>query len=470
MSSRESGFLGSASGLLSPGPGQYNSDITRKHILGGNSLQNRSKRFDDVVSDVPGPGAYNVINDASPVGKKATNPEKSPKAIPKAVRLLLNPDAPSIPSPGQAFGYEEDAQGVLHRHKPPTRDQTLGPAFYTPIPDELSSSQKYKGVHFARMSGRREQVKGGDGPGPGQYDLQEDHIVHYENVNLRREQRGRTELVIPRYHELVALQEEKKRFSPVKDETPPVGAYDAPRCALEILKKGRGVKKNPFGLTAVRFLPENRSNATPGPGAYNVFEYGLAYESLKKACLESTRKGAFGSIAPRRLFLPTKEEMSRPGPTQYKVEKTTEALYKKQSTAAFKSATDRLVGSLFAKILDFSWQDTPPPGSYNVSESFEKIHGLHHYNEPRNEKARKRQSCFLSAAPRDPAFLHYDPETPGPTHYNPDVKSSPKLALIVSKEDRFKSPKDKTPGPGAYERKESMKEVLCDRMTPALLH
>ncbi|XP_050965225.1 sperm-tail PG-rich repeat-containing protein 2 isoform X1 [Labeo rohita] len=478
LSSRESGFLGSASGLLSPGPGQYNSDITRKHILGGNSLQNRSKRFDDVVSDVPGPGAYNVINDASPVGKKATNPEKSPKAIPKAVRLLLNPDAPSIPSPGQAFGYEEDAQGVLHRHKPPTRDQTLGPAFYTPIPDELSSSQKYKGVHFARMSGRREQVKGGDGPGPGQYDLQEDHIVHYENVNLRREQRGRTELVIPRYHELVALQEEKKgvpgpgryyiksqfetpsnphapvlsppflsqaqRFSPVKDETPPVGAYDDPRCALEILKKGRGVKKNPFGLTAVRFLPENRSNATPGPGAYNVFEYGLAYESLKKACLESTRKGAFGSIAPRRLFLPTKEEMSRPGPTQYKVEKTTEALYKKQSTAAFKSATDRLVGSLFAK-------DTPPPGSYNVSESFEKIHGLHHYNEPRNEKARKRQSCFLSAAPRDPAFLHYDPETPGPTHYNPDVKSSPKLALIVSKEDRFKSPKDKTPGPGAYE-------------------
>ncbi len=32
------------------------------------------------------------------------------------------------------------------------------------------------------------------------------------------------------------------------------------------------------------------------------------------------------------------------------VEKTTEALYKKQSTAAFKSATDRLVSSLFAKV------------------------------------------------------------------------------------------------------------------------
>ncbi|KTG30852.1 hypothetical protein cypCar_00024602, partial [Cyprinus carpio] len=101
--------------------------------------------------------------------------------------------------------------------------------------------------------------------------------VLYENVNLRRGQKGRSELDIPRYHELVALQEEKKRFSPVKDETPPVG-----------------------------------------PGAYSVFEYGLAYESLKKACLESTRKGAFGSIAPCWLFLPSKKEMSRPGPTQYK--------------------------------------------------------------------------------------------------------------------------------------------------------
>ncbi|KAK7172586.1 hypothetical protein R3I93_002640 [Phoxinus phoxinus] len=478
LSIRETGFLGSGSGLLSPGPGQYNSGITRSHVLGGNSLQNRSKRFDDVVSDVPGPGAYNVRHNVSPLENRTTNPEKSLKTVYKVMRMLLNPDAPSIPSPAQALGYEEDAQGVLHRHKPPTRDQTLGPAFYNPLPEELSSFQKYKGVQFGKMSGRSEQVKGEDEPGPGQYELQDDHSVHYENVNLTREQKGRSELVVPRYHELVTLQEEKKgvpgpghyhiksqfeasskphgpaltpaflskaqRFSPVKDETPPVGAYEDPRCALEILKKDRRVKKNPFGLTAARFLPENRSKATPGPGAYNVFDYGLAQESLKKACLKSRRKGAFGSVAPRRPFLPSKEEMSTPGPAQYKVEKTNEALYKKQSTAAFKSATDRLVGSLFAK-------DTPPPGSYNVSESFEKTHGLHRYSKPRSEKARKRQSCFLSAAPRDPAFLQYDPQIPGPAHYSPDVKSDPQLTLMVSKEDRFKSPKDMTPGPTAYE-------------------
>lgn len=127
------------------------------------------------------------------------------------------------------------------------------------------------------------------------------------------------------------------------------------------------------------------------------------------------------------------------------------------------------------------WQDTPPPGSYNVCQSFEKIHGPRRYSEPRGEKARKRHGSFLSAAPRDLAFLRADPHVPGdwssgehthlfitrvgsrlwrtrfmcvlsgPGHYNPDVKSSPKLAVIGSKEDRFKSPKDISPGPGAYQ-------------------
>jgi len=53
--------------------------ILQNHVLGGSSLQNRSKRFDDVGSDVPGPGAYNVTNNVSPSENRTTNPEKSPK-------------------------------------------------------------------------------------------------------------------------------------------------------------------------------------------------------------------------------------------------------------------------------------------------------------------------------------------------------------------------------------------------------
>lgn len=32
------------------------------NIHGGRSLQNRSMRFGEVVSEVPGPGAYNVLS------------------------------------------------------------------------------------------------------------------------------------------------------------------------------------------------------------------------------------------------------------------------------------------------------------------------------------------------------------------------------------------------------------------------
>lgn len=39
----------------------------------------------------------------------------------------------------------------------------------------------------------------------------------------------------------------------------------------------------------------------------------------------------------------------------------------------------------------------------------------------------------------------------GPGQYNPSVKSVPQMALISSREDRFKVSVDTNPGPGAYQ-------------------
>ena len=57
----------------------------------------------------------------------------------------------------------------------------------------------------------------------------------------------------------------------------------------------------------------------PGPGSYNVFDYGLAQDSFKKAFFERTRKGGFGSTVQRNSIFLNKESIEAPSPGQYEV-------------------------------------------------------------------------------------------------------------------------------------------------------
>ena len=46
------------------------------------------------------------------------------------IKFSRKVQAPSIPTPGQAYGYEESEDGVLKKQEAPPKDKSLGPAFY----------------------------------------------------------------------------------------------------------------------------------------------------------------------------------------------------------------------------------------------------------------------------------------------------------------------------------------------------
>lgn len=73
------------------------------------------------------------------------------------------------------------------------------------------ASRKYKGVHFGNMTSKRSDFRGAPGPGPGEYEpLNRESQILAENVNFKEEERKRFEAKIPRYHELITNEEEKK--------------------------------------------------------------------------------------------------------------------------------------------------------------------------------------------------------------------------------------------------------------------
>ena len=82
------------------------------------------------------------------------------------------------------------------------------------------------------------------------------------------------------------------------------------------------------------------SNLFPGPGSYNLA--GMGSDSMRKAYVESTRHGAFGTTSVRIQPIIKKTEAELPGPSHYQVKDQPFQPRYKQMTSNFASLSNRL--------------------------------------------------------------------------------------------------------------------------------
>lgn len=207
MTSRETFPQQAETAATLPGPGQYDPEGLRLTVKGGSSMANKDSRFKAKAETTPGPGQYNV-ND-----KKAAAKIEPPHAKNVMIMARTKPakvaQAPSIPVPQQAYGYEETEDGMLQKQSPPKRDNSLGPAYYR-VPLE-SKETDYRGTHWCKRTSNRFSFGGKDGPGPGEYEVENNKkAMRVMNINMVGPEKGRGDPIIPRYNELLEIKAKKE--------------------------------------------------------------------------------------------------------------------------------------------------------------------------------------------------------------------------------------------------------------------
>ena len=158
---------------VSPGPGSYidQSKEMHKTAASSNVFVNKVNRFDnqDMMADTPGPGTYTAPQKWIKQGSGAK--PGGPDSHNSNVVWFRNPSAPSIPTHGQSFGYEQGNDGRLVRQLAPpggftgAADDSVGPGDYNSAETALSD----KGTTWSNSRTRRNFVQKSKTPGPGHY-------------------------------------------------------------------------------------------------------------------------------------------------------------------------------------------------------------------------------------------------------------------------------------------------------------
>ncbi|CAF1535012.1 unnamed protein product [Adineta steineri] len=445
---------------------------------GGSTLGNKASRFSSKGSEeTPGPGAYELRKSQS-ARVTATDINRQPQPRPNLPKYERKALPPSIPDPKFAYGFEEDTAGILVPQKPPTRDGSIGPAFYNPPPTvEVDATKLYHGVHFGKYSSKRTDFAGKTGPGPGEYDPNEPIRLEIHHMNMKTTER-KHELQVARYPESVVKTATKESIpgpgqytikreldpEPAKNdiigldfERPPFGSQtkrfdnttsDVPGPATYTDKvmtafnstqsKPTSLKRNPFNQTSARFVNiDYKVRSAPGPAQYRIS--GFTDENLRKAVVDGGKKPPFNVASVRGLTMIRKDEYNKPGPSSYDIKTTPFKSKIEQQTANFSSTTTR----------ELVVEDIPGPTAYDVTRAYHALTSSHR-QPPRSKNARKRHAQFLSAAKRTFAGDAFN-DTPGPGAYDGYVNENAPRGIAPTRDVRFRYETSKLPGPADYE-------------------
>eukprot|EP00743_Colponemidia_sp_Colp-15_P002836 GILK01003068.1.p1 GENE.GILK01003068.1~~GILK01003068.1.p1 ORF type:complete len:495 (-),score=79.96 GILK01003068.1:101-1585(-) len=450
------------------------------------AFKSKVSRFEFKNEEAPGPGSYSGINDWSkrPSTYHANTSELHSKD--KNVKWLRVTSAPSIPAPGQSYGYEEGPNGQLVQQKNPeyvhngTHQHSVGPGQYR----GLEQWQPRKGVDFGRSPSRTliSSTVTQETPGPGYYVYEggaapttsalppKTSSVFKSRVtrDIAKTKEEEVEAPGPGAYQIpgtfrVEKKPEKHQFfgstsdrwmdKPEFESIPGPGQYESVVSSINV-KKNLAWAQAPFQTTTQRFNINSKTKGVsalpPGPGAYE--KPSMAAELTKRVW---GRSGAFGSTE-KRFHVASQDNLLTPGPGQYQNElnitedATVDSRPVQSKSKSIHGVPNNKQSPMFAsssqRFLERPHDAAPPPGAYDPNINVTRSHGA---IIPRSDRFKRKVGDLTLG------MLGVVEETPGPGSYSVTAQQRKPLRStqqFLTSANRFSDHRPQPiPGPGTYE-------------------
>ena len=429
---------------MSPGPGAYNVDSQRKQQFncGMNPFLFKSPRFKSSkpeASEIPGPGAYDIVN--KPVIQKNIIQLRPSSDVSFHYNTNSLNNIASIPAKKQKFGYYVGDNGELIQAIDPeldsyfsgTKNNSIGPDRYNPI-----IKDKNHCVSWKNMSGRKPKNKS---------NIQNDKINNLKNeISLNS---SKLSLVETDISSSVRSPKERRKFDKI---IKPYYLIMNGKNNKKLIPANNSVEDMPIDTEKELEFLNHENNIISGKNKarnyllnFNKIRYNYPPEefqffgsSNERKTSESLILNQFPNVGPGSYFRNTFKRFNNLNTNKNK-----------------KSSWEQSIGRDDKKLKRSS--SNLGPGSYNIIKDFDKKS----FNSYGNFSSEKRFD--LSYLPQNNSTLNENSEgNPGPGSYNfndpwiKDIRKMIRRQSLVNVEEeirkgRMKKEKEKKPDFNIYQ-------------------